>query len=79
MMKLLSLKAAVAGVALALLVGAGCSKASEAPVAAQQNEPLDRAIEAIQNNPNMPPQAKQQAIDHIKEQKSRVVTQPQTQ
>ena len=72
-MKITRLSFVAAGVAAAILVGPGCSKT---PAPATEQKPLESSIEAIQNNPNMPPEAKQQAIDHIKDQQRRVVNQP---
>lgn len=66
-----------AAIGVALLVGAGCS-APETPVTAvdQQQKSSDSSIQAIQNNPNMPAAAKEQAIAGIKAQQSRVAPKP---
>ena len=53
----------------------GCSKAPEAPPAQELKQTFDSQIQAIQNNPNMPEAAKQQAIAGIKSQQARTTAQ----
>ena len=60
---------------MVLLASAGCSHSSTeamSPEASQQAsvQQNDSRIQAIQNNPNMPPEAKQKAIAQIKSQQA---------
>lgn len=61
---------------IALLASSGCSKAPEAPTAAQEQQSLDIQIQSIQNSPTMSASAKQQAIAGIKAQQGKTVTKP---
>jgi hypothetical protein len=63
-----------ASVFVALVIGAGCSKSPETLSSAPQKLPFESDIQAIQNNPNMPAEAKQRAIEGMKAQQSRTVS-----
>lgn len=57
-------------VAVMLLTGCG-SSAPEAPTPDQLQQATQSQIQSIQNNPNMPPEAKQRAIEGIRSQQKR--------
>lgn len=56
--------------ALSVSLLAGCGHTPDAPSPEQLQQSVDTQIQSIQNNPNMPEQAKQQAIGGIKAQQS---------
>jgi len=54
-----------AGLVVTVLAGAGCNKTDDASASATVQSPQDninKQIEAIQNNPNMPADAKKRTI-----------------
>ena len=55
----------IAAFALIGVVAAGCSSQSGASNGTQTAEGVEKQIEAIRNNPNMPQQAKDAAINAI--------------
>lgn len=63
---------------VSLLVGSGCNKApmDSAAAVAQQQKSANDDIQAIQNNPNMPAEAKEHTIAAMKAQQARTATKP---